>query len=71
MTVAGWYPNPDNSLRQRYWDGVAWTAQEGTSMAFARPGASAEFDAADRVAEADARERGARGRGVGGGPDRD
>lgn len=27
MTVAGWYPDPDNSVRQRYWDGVAWTAQ--------------------------------------------
>jgi Protein of unknown function (DUF2510) len=22
---AGWYPDPENPTRQRYWDGIAWT----------------------------------------------
>ena len=21
----GWYPDPDNSLQKRYWDGTRWT----------------------------------------------
>ena len=23
----GWYPDPDNSLQQRYWDGIKWTSE--------------------------------------------
>ncbi|EOO5820224.1 DUF2510 domain-containing protein, partial [Escherichia coli] len=26
-TAAGWYPDPDGSGGQRYWDGTEWTAQ--------------------------------------------
>lgn len=26
-TPAGWYPDPSGAPQQRYWDGVAWTAQ--------------------------------------------
>lgn len=25
MTAPGWYPDPDNSLRQRYWHGAGWS----------------------------------------------
>ena len=26
MTPPGWFPAPDNSGRQQWWDGVQWTA---------------------------------------------
>ena len=25
-TAAGWYPDPENPVQDRYWDGDAWTA---------------------------------------------
>lgn len=25
MSTAGWYPDPENTLQQRFWDGTAWT----------------------------------------------
>lgn len=30
-TTAGWYSDPTNELRQRYWDGAAWTAHTSTA----------------------------------------
>ena len=27
-TAAGWYPNPDGTSGQRYWDGTSWTQQQ-------------------------------------------
>ena len=39
MSEAGWYPDPDGSPLQRYWDGTAWT--EHTRDAPDQPGYSA------------------------------
>lgn len=30
--AAGWYPDPQNPMSQRYWDGTTWTDQTRPSM---------------------------------------
>lgn len=47
MTIAGWYPDPDNSAEIRWWDGSRWTTDTrpaapmspspGAAPAYARP----------------------------------
>src|SRR3981081_2553752 len=32
-TPAGWYPDPDGSGGQRYWDGSAWTEHQAPGIA--------------------------------------
>src|SRR5262245_51218260 len=34
---AGWYPDPDDPARARYWDGTAWTAYTGPRDASGQP----------------------------------
>ena len=34
---AGWYPDPEDGARSRYWDGGAWTAQVGPVLTPAAP----------------------------------
>lgn len=34
-TPAGWYPDPTNNGRQRYWDGASWTSHFGPAAASA------------------------------------
>ncbi len=37
---AGWYPNPDGTSSQRWWDGSAWTQQtQAPGMSWGPPGA--------------------------------
>jgi len=36
-TPAGWYPDPENSEQQRYWDGMAWTDNFAPGSASAGP----------------------------------
>ncbi|MFI5509169.1 DUF4352 domain-containing protein [Mycobacterium sp. NPDC051804] len=36
-TSAGWYPDPDGSDGQRYWDGNSWTNEEPTAVVHLRP----------------------------------
>jgi hypothetical protein len=33
QSAAGWYPDPDDASRQRYWDGHRWTDQRAPSQA--------------------------------------
>lgn len=40
-TPAGWYPDPENSGQQRYWDGNAWTEQFAPGNAPSAPTPSA------------------------------
>jgi hypothetical protein len=39
-TPAGWYPDPQNSGQQRYWDGNAWTDNFAPGSAVAAPAAA-------------------------------
>ncbi|MGZ5422456.1 MAG: DUF2510 domain-containing protein [Aeromicrobium sp.] len=37
--LAGWYPDPQNPTRQRYWDGIAWASDKprvGVAAVFGR-----------------------------------
>lgn len=39
---AGWYPDPQDAMQQRYWDGTAWTGHTApTGVASAMPQAAA------------------------------
>ena len=40
-TPAGWYPDPENSGQQRYWDGNAWTENFAPGGASPAPAATA------------------------------
>src|SRR5579862_5765546 len=33
---AGWYPDPQNAARLRYWDGEGWTGHTSSAMLTAR-----------------------------------
>jgi hypothetical protein len=35
-TSAGWYPDPDGSRGQRYWDGTSWTDEQPTAVVHLR-----------------------------------
>ncbi|WP_085191691.1 DUF2510 domain-containing protein [Mycolicibacterium doricum] len=41
-TPAGWYPNPDGSPSERYWDGGRWTNDQRTPRTSA-PGAHTRY----------------------------
>ena len=41
-TPAGWYPDPDGSGGQRYWDGNIWTEHRSPAAPAAPPPAPAE-----------------------------
>lgn len=38
QSPAGWYPDPEGSGQQRYWDGTTWTANYAPGAAPAPPG---------------------------------
>lgn len=38
---AGWYPDPQNASRQRYWDGTAWTEHTAEGSPGAAPSSGA------------------------------
>jgi hypothetical protein len=44
-TSPGWYPDPSDALKTRYWDGVRWTDQVGEALAVpSTPATLAEAD---------------------------
>jgi len=47
-TPAGWYPDPDGSGGQRYWDGFAWTEHRSPGRAPAVPAPPAEPPASEQ-----------------------
>src|SRR6185312_9265795 len=44
-TPAGWYPDPDGSGGQRYWDGSTWTEHRAPAAPFFEPEPTAEPEA--------------------------
>jgi len=43
---AGWYPDPQDGTKQRYWDGTAWTEHTAPGAQQAQPAATGGFTAA-------------------------
>lgn len=39
---AGWYPNPEDEMSIRYWDGQGWTEHTAPRFAESAPGSSAQ-----------------------------
>ena len=50
-TPAGWYPDPDGTGGQRYWDGMAWTEHRSPAVEAPQPAAEPAAPAGPAVSE--------------------
>ncbi len=41
---AGWYADPENQHRERWWDGTTWTASVRSSSQLTTPGATGQWN---------------------------
>ena len=51
QVVAGWYPDPDFKLLERYWDGQGWTDQNRPGQALSQPVGSSLTSSRDYLSD--------------------